>query len=246
MRAVIQRVISASVTVDAEVVGSVGRGLCVLVGIHKNDTRDDLELLVRRILNAKLFSSVPEADGSGGDAASTGKPWQLNVTEAGLGVLCVSQFTLYATLNKGKKPDFHSAMGSAESREFYNDFLAEMRRQYQPDRIQDGRFGAMMQVQLINDGPVTIIVDTATEVSSAPSSRNITPNASSTALSSLAEASDKALKQPKQKGPSQPKQWQPKNKPQAPAEPTAAASSSASPSLTTSPTDAPEPTTASR
>ncbi|KDN52388.1 D-tyrosyl-tRNA deacylase [Tilletiaria anomala UBC 951] len=97
---------------------------------------------------------------SGGEELWGGKPWKTNVVALGGEVLCVSQFTLHARMNKGTKPDFHRAMGGQSARELYEQFLASMREAYKCDCIKDGQFGAMMDVSFVNDGPVTIILDT--------------------------------------------------------------------------------------
>lgn len=146
MRVVLQRVRQASVTVGEEVISSIGRGVCVLVGIHKNDTPADIEFIVRKILNTRLFED------------KNGKRWQLGVKDAGLEVLSVSQFTLYCEL-KGNKPDYRHAMGGEAAEKFYEDFMTHLSKQYSSDKIKDGKFGAMMQVNIQNDGPVTINID---------------------------------------------------------------------------------------
>lgn len=92
------------------------------------------------------------------DNPENGKRWSANVQTNQLEILCVSQFTLYTTL-KGNKPDFHHAMEQSKSSEFYKRFLDRMRQQYQDDKIQDGQFGAMMEVNIVNDGPVTIQIE---------------------------------------------------------------------------------------
>ncbi|KAH9509074.1 D-tyrosyl-tRNA(Tyr) deacylase [Bulinus truncatus] len=143
MKAVIQRVIKASVTVDDEIVGSIGRGLCVLVGISRYDTEKEMEYIVRKILNIRVFND------------ETDKRWMKSVVDMGYEVLCVSQFTLESSL-KGNKPDFRHAMAPELSQPFYNQFLEALKAQYRPDKIQDGKFGAYMQVNIQNDGPVTI------------------------------------------------------------------------------------------
>lgn len=155
MRAVIQRVAKASVTVGEEVVGSIERGLCVLVGIHKSDTEADRDFIVRKILNTRLFED------------QTGKRWQLGAKDAGLEILCVSQFTLYCEL-KGNKPDYRHAMGGDAAQRFYEDFISQLRAQYKPDMIKDGKFGAMMQVNIQNDGPVTINIDSPLKKNNQP------------------------------------------------------------------------------
>jgi D-tyrosyl-tRNA(Tyr) deacylase len=146
MRAVIQRVLKASVTVSDEIVGSVQKGVCVLVGISRDDTEKDMEFIARKILSMKLFENE-------------GNPWKKSVVDCDLEVLCVSQFTLYARTDKGNKPDFHEAMGSQVSEEFYGKFLELMRKKYKAEKIQNGKFGAYMKVDIQNDGPVTIIID---------------------------------------------------------------------------------------
>ena len=147
MKAVIQRVLRASVTVSGEIVGSIENGLCVLVGIARDDTDKDMEYIVRKILNLRIFEN---ADDSG--------KWDKSVMDRNFAVLCVSQFTLQSTL-KGNKPDFHLAMASDKSKEFYEKFLEKMKSSYKPEKIQDGRFGAYMKVDIQNDGPVTIILE---------------------------------------------------------------------------------------
>ncbi|KAM5532316.1 hypothetical protein V8D89_013995 [Ganoderma adspersum] len=147
MRAIVQRVASASVTVDTEVISSIGRGLMVLVGIGRDDTVTDLESLTKQILSLKVFAD----NGSGA-------MWKKNVKDIDGEVLCVSQFTLFATTAKGK-PDFHRAMATGPSRDLYASFLNRMGELYGPDKIKDGRFGAMMDVRLTNEGPVTFTLD---------------------------------------------------------------------------------------
>ena len=146
MKAVIQRVSRASVTVDGEVISSIGRGLCVLVGIHRDDTEEQMEFVVRKILNLRVFDD------------ENGKRWNKSVKDLDLEILCVSQFTLYHII-KGNKLDFHMSMGGDASKTFYDKFLGRMKADYQAERIKDGRFGAMMQVEIVNDGPVTLEVE---------------------------------------------------------------------------------------
>ncbi|KAL3106549.1 hypothetical protein niasHT_016770 [Heterodera trifolii] len=147
MRAVVQRVSRASVVVEQEVVSSVGRGLCVLVGLCREDGDDDIEYIVRKLLNLRLFEH-PEKQ----------KRWDASVKELGLDILCVSQFTLHACI-KGNKLDFHRSMGPEKAPLIYEQFLQRLRNNYEPERVKDGKFGAMMSVQIENDGPVTINLD---------------------------------------------------------------------------------------
>ncbi|KAJ3167463.1 D-tyrosyl-tRNA(Tyr) deacylase [Geranomyces variabilis] len=148
MKAVIQRVTAASVTVDGEVVGQIGRGLCLLVGIAVDDTPKDVDWLAKKVTTLRLFED-----------AETGKAWDKSVKDLDLGILSVSQFTLYAVTSKGAKPDFHLAAKSDMSKDMYMGFLEKLGTAHKPERIQDGRFGAMMNVNIQNDGPVTILLD---------------------------------------------------------------------------------------
>ena len=144
MKAIIQRVMNARVTVGDETVGSIGRGLCVLVGISRYDTEKEMDYIVRKILNLKLW-----------DDESSGKRWKKSVMDLDYEVLCVSQFTLEVTL-KGNNVDFHCAMAPESSEAFYNNFLHTLKTKYKPGKVQDGAFGKMMQVHIQNDGPITI------------------------------------------------------------------------------------------
>ncbi|KAK9787481.1 hypothetical protein WJX73_005485 [Symbiochloris irregularis] len=147
MRAVIQRVSSAQVEVEGKSVGSIGKGLLVLVGLKAGDTEKDLEYMSRKVLNSRLF---PASDGA--------KMWDQSVSQLQLEVLIVSQFTLYGFL-KGNKPDYHLAMPPQQAQEMYNYFVQRLKQSYAPDKVAEGTFGAMMQVSLVNDGPVTLQLD---------------------------------------------------------------------------------------
>lgn len=161
MKAVIQRVKSASVTVDNKLVSEIGKGLMVLVGVSKDDTVDDVDKIVNKILRVKLWEDP-----------TTGSPWKSNVAELKTAsadgtmkngqVLCVSQFTLLATVKKGAKPDFHKAAKGDVARELYAQVLAGVAKGLPGggNDVKDGEFGAMMDVALVNDGPVTIQLDT--------------------------------------------------------------------------------------
>jgi D-tyrosyl-tRNA(Tyr) deacylase len=158
MRAVIQRVTSASVSVDGEQISRIGPGLLCLIGIRDGDQESDAEFIAKRILNMRLWRSEKKA-------------WDLNVKMQEFEVLCVSQFTLYGRLKKPNTgPDFSKAMGPQSAREFYSSFLDRLRQQYNPEKIKDGMFGAMMQVELVNDGPVTLIIDSENPSASVASS----------------------------------------------------------------------------
>ncbi|KAK6268682.1 hypothetical protein QUC31_012842 [Theobroma cacao] len=149
MRAVVQRVASASVEVDGRIVSEIGPGLLVLVGLHDSDTESDADYICRKVLNMRLFPNE-----------STGKGWDQSVMQRNYGVLLVSQFTLYGFL-KGNKPDFHVAMPPQKAKPFYESLLDKFRKAYQPDAIKDGVFGAVMKVSLVNDGPVTMQLDSS-------------------------------------------------------------------------------------
>ncbi|ESK91395.1 d-tyrosyl-trna deacylase [Moniliophthora roreri MCA 2997] len=148
MRAVIQRVSSASVTVDNETVSQISRGLMVLVGIGTDDTMVDATTIINKILSLRVF-----------DDQSDGKMWRKSVRDIDGDVLCVSQFTLLANTTKGNKPDFHRAMAAEPSRTLYASFLDSLRNSYKPEKVKDGVFGAMMSVSLTNEGPVTLTID---------------------------------------------------------------------------------------
>jgi D-tyrosyl-tRNA(Tyr) deacylase len=147
MRLVVQRVKSASVTVDGAVVSSIGPGAMALVGLHQHDTIEDLEYCCKRLLACKLWEN------------DSGGSWRHGVKQRGLEVLCVSQFTLYGTLSKKHQPDYKLSMKSVPAREMYQNFLDMLKSNYEADKIKDGVFGAMMDVALVNDGPVTIVIE---------------------------------------------------------------------------------------
>ncbi|KAH9843139.1 D-Tyr tRNAtyr deacylase-like domain-containing protein [Rhodofomes roseus] len=147
MRAVVQRVSSASVTVDGNVVSSISKGLMVLVGLGRDDTTEDVDTICKKILKLRIFD-----DGSGA-------MWKKNVKDIDGDVLCVSQFTLFANTHRSSNPDFHRAMGTEAGRQMYASFLDKMQALYKPDKIKSGRFGAMMNVSLTNEGPVTFTLD---------------------------------------------------------------------------------------
>ncbi|SPO06640.1 probable DTD1 - D-Tyr-tRNA(Tyr) deacylase activity [Cephalotrichum gorgonifer] len=142
MKAIIQRVLSASVTVDKEVVSSIGKGVLVLAAVAAGDTEKEADTLANKVLRLKLWDD---------DKGS----WKKNVTDIDGEILCVSQFTLLAKTSKGNKPDFHLAAGPEEAKRLYHYFLQKVKAGYVEERVKDGRFQAMMEVALVNDGPVT-------------------------------------------------------------------------------------------
>jgi D-tyrosyl-tRNA(Tyr) deacylase len=144
MRAVVQRVSRARVTVGAETAGEIGSGLLVLLGVARGDTETDADYLVGKILGLRIF------DDEGGKM-------NLDVSAVGGGVLVVSQFTLYGDVRRGKRPSFDAAAPPEQARGLYEYFVSRVRAVGIP--CQTGRFQEMMQVELVNDGPVTILVD---------------------------------------------------------------------------------------
>ncbi|XP_023334810.1 D-aminoacyl-tRNA deacylase [Eurytemora carolleeae] len=155
MKAVVQRVMSASVSVDGEMVSSIGKGIVALIGIHRDDTVKEVEYIVRKLINIRLWED------------ESGRRWAKSPKDLDLEILCVSQFTLYHSM-KGNKPDFRSAMSGDKSLELYNQFLSQMKKGHSEDKIKNGVFGAMMQVELINDGPVTLELESLPEKRSEP------------------------------------------------------------------------------
>ncbi|CAK7269658.1 D-tyrosyl-tRNA(Tyr) deacylase [Sporothrix epigloea] len=146
MKAILQRVLSASVTVEKELVSSIGQGILVFAAVAPGDTEKDAESLAAKIVKLRLWD-----DGEGGT-------WKRNVQDIGGEILCVSQFTLLASTKKGSKPSFSGALGGDEAQRLYNYFVQQVRDNYAGDRVKDGVFRAMMEVALVNDGPVTIEV----------------------------------------------------------------------------------------
>ena len=140
MKLVIQRVTSANVIVDKQIINSIEKGLVILAGLMENDEKEDLEWGINKVLNLRLFNN-----------------WKDSVVTDKAEILSISQFTLGASLKKGTKPDFHRSMKTESAKAMYSEFLILMRAKY--DHVYDGEFGAMMQVNIQNDGPVTIILD---------------------------------------------------------------------------------------
>jgi len=144
MRAVVQRVSRAQVSVDGEVVGRIDRGLLVLLGVGSDDGEADADYLAEKIAGLRIFED---------DAGKMNRA----VGEVGGVVLAVSQFTLYGDARRGKRPSFDAAAPPDEARRLYEYFVERIRAAGL--RCETGRFQAMMQVELVNDGPVTILLD---------------------------------------------------------------------------------------
>jgi len=145
MRVVIQRVSEASVTVEGRVTGQIGCGLLVLAGFEADDNEEDIEWMCGKIVRLRIF---PDAEGV----------MNLSVCDVNGDLLVVSQFTLHASTKKGNRPSYIRAAPPYKANELYQKFVAILHALTQKS-IQTGIFGAMMQVKLINDGPVTITID---------------------------------------------------------------------------------------
>ncbi len=145
MRALIQRVSQASVRIDGETVGEISRGILVLLGITHDDTLEKAKWLADKIVSLRIF---------GDDAGKM----NLSVHDAGGAVLVVSQFTLYGDARKGRRPSFIDAAAPAHAIPLYEAFINAVKALGIPTAT--GRFGAMMQVELVNDGPVTLMIET--------------------------------------------------------------------------------------
>ena len=146
MRAIVQRVSEASVTIRGQMHGAIGAGLLVLVGVEDSDAREDIEWLCGKLVRLRIF---PDESGV----------MNRSVQEAGGGVLVISQFTLFASTKKGNRPSYIRAARPEVAIPLYEAFLAQLSAELGKP-VESGEFGADMKVALINDGPVTIIFDT--------------------------------------------------------------------------------------
>jgi D-tyrosyl-tRNA(Tyr) deacylase len=146
MRAIVQRVSRAQVSVGEEIVGKIGRGLLVLLGVAKSDSQADTDYLAGKIIGLRIFD---DQDGK----------MNLSLAEISGSVLAVSQFTLYGDVRKGRRPSFDEAAPPQLANELYEYFVRKIREA--GFVCETGRFQAMMQVELVNDGPVTILMDSS-------------------------------------------------------------------------------------
>lgn len=144
MRAVVQRVSKASVSIDGEVTGNIGNGLLVLLGVAMADTEKDADYVLEKTLNLRVFE---DAEGK----------MNVSLIDAGHDLLVVSQFTLYGDTRRGRRPSFIDAAPPVRANRLYEYFVGEAKKQVR--KVATGRFQAMMDVQLINSGPVTILID---------------------------------------------------------------------------------------
>ena len=145
MRAVIQRVKEAEVKISGKTVGKIGKGLLVLLAVHVDDTEDKIEKMATKIINLRIF----------GDQADK---MNLSVKDMGGEILVVSQFTLYGDISKGNRPSFIESAKPDKAVPYYEKFVEKIKTSGL--KTATGKFGAMMEVSLTNDGPVTIIIDT--------------------------------------------------------------------------------------
>jgi len=148
MRAIIQRVKEAKVEVSGETVGGIGEGILVLLGAGKDDTSADADYLADKILALRIFE---DPDGK----------MNLSVTDIGGSLLVVSQFTLYGDCRKGRRPSFDKAAPPEIAEALYEEFVSRLRAR--GARVETGRFRAMMDVHLVNSGPVTLLLDSRKE-----------------------------------------------------------------------------------
>ena len=144
MRAVIQRVSRAKVSVDGEIVGKLGRGILILLGVSAKDTENEADYVLNKTLNLRIFEDADEK-------------MNLSLLDTGGELLVVSQFTLYGDTRKGRRPSFIEAAAPSEANRLYEYFGREARKQIK--KVETGKFQAMMNVELVNDGPVTILID---------------------------------------------------------------------------------------
>lgn len=145
MKAVVQRVSSAQVTVEGEIVGKIDHGLTVLLGVTHDDTEKDIKTIVNKLVHLRIFEDDEQK-------------MNLSLLDVGGSVLSVSQFTLYGDIRKGRRPSFVNAAEPDYAEKLYNEFNEQIRSL--GIDVETGRFGAMMEVSLVNDGPVTIIMET--------------------------------------------------------------------------------------
>lgn len=144
MRAVVQRVSRAKVTIDGKVTGEIARGLLVLLGVGAGETRADADYLADKVIGLRIFEDA-------------GGKMNLSVVDVEGAILAVSQFTLYGDVRRGKRPSFDAAAPPQPARELYEYFVEKVRSM--GIRCETGRFQEMMQVELVNEGPVTILLD---------------------------------------------------------------------------------------
>ena len=144
MRLLVQRVKEASVKVDGEICGAIGPGLLVLFGVHKEDTGEEIKWLVNKLVNLRIFRDEQDK-------------MNLSVKDTEGEILVVSQFTLYGNCQNGRRPDFIQSASGEKAKTIYENFVNAVTKEM--GSVQTGRFAAYMEVSLVNDGPVTMIID---------------------------------------------------------------------------------------
>lgn len=145
MKAVIQRVSEGSVEVEGKIVGAIQKGLLIYLGVGKEDTIKDLEWLANKVLGLRIFADEEDK-------------MNFSIEEIAGQILVISQFTLYGDLKKGNRPSFNGAADPEKANDFYKQFIQKLSERL-PDKIEQGVFQAMMKVRSLNDGPVTILLD---------------------------------------------------------------------------------------
>lgn len=145
MRLIVQRVKNASVEVENQIIGSINQGVLIYLGIENEDAQEDIDWLVKKVINLRIFADEEDK-------------MNLNIQEVEGEILVVSQFTLYASTKKGNRPSFTKAAKPELAKSLYEDFIETLKNAYL-NNIQTGKFGANMQVESINDGPLTFILD---------------------------------------------------------------------------------------
>jgi len=144
VRAVVQRVKSSKVEVDNKIIGEIGKGINLLVGISKEDTKEDIDYIVRKVLGMRIFEDENDK-------------MNFSLQDIGGELLVISQFTLYGDCRKGKRPDFMKAQGGDKAVELYNELVEAFKKEI--PYLKTGEFGADMKVEIINDGPVTLLLE---------------------------------------------------------------------------------------
>ena len=144
MRVIVQKVLSSKVTVDNEVIGSIEKGFNLLIGFCKEDTLEDLKYIGDKILNLRVFEDQEDK-------------LNLSLLDVKGDILAISQFTLYGDCRKGRRPNFMNAMGGEDAKKLYEEFVAILKKSGL--KVETGKFGAHMKVDIVNDGPVTIMLD---------------------------------------------------------------------------------------
>ena len=147
MKIILQKVKKASVSVDNKIVGSIDKGYCLLVGVHKESTEEDARYLAKKIAQARLFEDENDKI-------------NLSLKDVGGSILSVSQFTLYADTKKGNRPSFTSAAGAEKANELYEKFNEYLKEE--GVTVETGIFQTVMEVNIVNDGPVTIVYEKLT------------------------------------------------------------------------------------